>query len=93
MLVPSFIYDIKNYETDISAIQSSNYYFKLGFGVGLAIPLNENLSMSPAILYNWAFNDKWDMDMIDTNNEQEEIVSNYTSFTLEVRFHYKFERY
>lgn len=91
LLTPSYNYDIKKLKSESKNLQFSNSYFKIGLGVGMAIPFSENLSLSPAISYNWAINDKWNEELFDkpTNGD---VTSNYTNISFELRLHYKFER-
>lgn len=91
LLIPSYNFDIKNLKDDNKNLQYSNSYFKIGLGVGIAIPFTDNLSLSPAISYNWAIFDKWNESFFYKPTDGD-VTSNYTNVSFELRFHYKFER-
>ena len=90
LLSPSYIIDMKDLKTENINYKISNSYFKIGLGAGITIPIVESFSISPTILYNWAFKDYWSHELFPTSIIPEKIKTNYTDINLEIRIHYRF---
>ena len=89
ILSPSVNYEKKTLKReDITAI-FSNTYFKVGLGVGILLPFTEKISLAPDILFNWAFNDKWDKGIFN-NPQLTDISTSYNDMSFDLRVNYKF---
>jgi len=89
ILSPSLNYEKKTFEKKDLTVEFTNMYFKVGIGAGILIPLTEKISLAPDILFNWAFNDKWDKSIFG-EVELTDVSITYNDISLELRLNYKF---
>lgn len=89
ILSPSANYEKKTMEKKLITSTFENTYFKLGVGTGILLPFTEKISLAPDILFNWAFNDKWDEDFFN-NPKLTDISTSYNDLSFELRLNYKF---
>lgn len=89
ILTPSINFETKTLEREEITADFSNLYFKLGVGAGILIPLTERFSIAPAVVFNWAFNDKWSSSILG-ETELKDISVVYNDLSFELRFNYKF---
>ncbi len=89
IIAPSLNYEKKTIDKDNLVQTFNNIYFKVGVGVGFLIPVTEKISIAPGVLFNWAFNDKWDKSFFN-EAEIKDITISYNDVKFELRFNYKF---
>ncbi len=89
ILSPSVNYEKKILDRGIVSATFTNTYFKLGLGAGILLPLTEKISLAPDIIFNWAFNDKWEKGIFN-NPELKEVSTTYNDVSFELRLNYKF---